>query len=79
MWRHGRWRQLIGTRTPEQARLFADGSGQLTVPLRLNGERARQFGDVYMALTLWRGTGLRVAHLVVPMQKETSKPLWPKK
>jgi transposase len=52
-------RQLIGT--PEQARLFDDGHGQLTVPVRLKGirtERARQFGDVYLALALWRGTGL---------------------
>src|SRR3974390_2899820 len=52
-------RKLIGT--PEQARLFDDGSGQLTVPVRLKGiriERARQFGDVYMALALWGGTGL---------------------
>ena len=51
-------RKLIGT--PEQARLFDDGSGQLTVPVRLKDiriERARQFGDVYMALALWRGTG----------------------
>lgn len=52
-------RHLIGE--PEQARLFDDGSGQLTVPVRLKGiriERSRQFGDVYLALALWRGTGL---------------------
>jgi hypothetical protein len=51
--------RLIGT--PEQAQLFDDGRGQLTVPVRLKGiriERARQFGDVYLALALWRGTGL---------------------
>ena len=52
-------RQLIGT--PEQAQLFKDGSEALTVPVRLKGiriERSRQFGDVYLALALWRGTGL---------------------
>src|SRR5579864_1772628 len=52
-------RQLIGT--PEQAQLFKDGSEDLTVPVRLKGiriERSRQFGDVYLALALWRGTGL---------------------
>jgi transposase len=52
-------RRLIGA--PEQAPLFDDGSGHLTVPVRLKGiriERSRQFGDVYLALALWRGTGL---------------------
>src|ERR1700739_662878 len=52
-------RQLIGA--PEQAQLFKDGSDDLTVPVRLKGiriERSRQFGDVYLALALWRGTGL---------------------
>src|SRR5258708_38736680 len=52
-------RRLIGA--PEQAQLFRDGSEDLTVPVRLKGlriERSRQFGDVYMALALWRGTGL---------------------
>src|SRR5882724_5980475 len=52
-------RRLIGT--PEQARLFNDGSEHLTAPVRLKGlriERSRQFGDVYLALALWRGTGL---------------------
>ena len=52
-------RQLIGT--AEQAQLFKDGSEDLTVPVRLKGiriERSRQFGDVYLALALWRGTGL---------------------
>jgi hypothetical protein len=46
---------------PEQAALFDDGSAQSTVPVRLKGiriERSRQFGDVYLALALWRGTGL---------------------
>ena len=52
-------RSLIGE--PEQAGLFDDGSAQLTVPVRLKGiriERSRQFGDVYLGLALWRGTGL---------------------
>ena len=48
-------------RAPEQGRMFDDGSGDLSVPVRLKGirvERPRQFGDVYLALALWRGTGL---------------------
>src|SRR6201981_1229844 len=52
-------RQLIGV--PEQAQFFRDGSEDLTVPVRLKGlriERSRQFGDVYLALALWLGTGL---------------------
>jgi len=52
-------RHLIGE--PEQATLFNDGSAHLTVPVRLKElrvERGRQFGDVYLALALWRGTGL---------------------
>src|SRR6202165_1677154 len=50
---------LIGA--PERAQLFNDGSEHLTVPVRLKGiaiERSRRFGDVYLALALWRGTGL---------------------
>src|SRR5262245_15053648 len=52
-------RHLIGT--PEQAQLFDDGCRDVTVPVRLKGirlERSRQFGEVYLALALWRGTGL---------------------
>ncbi len=52
-------RHLIGE--PEQAGLFDDGQQHLTVPVRLKGvriERSRQFGDVYLALALWRGAGL---------------------
>jgi transposase len=52
-------RHLIGA--PERAQLFADGSERVTVPVRLKGirvERSRQFGDVYLALALWRGMGL---------------------
>src|SRR5215468_8984865 len=51
-------RHLIGK--PEEAGLFDDGKQHLTVPVRLKGlrlERARRFGDVYLALALWRGTG----------------------
>src|ERR1700682_5391951 len=52
-------RRLIGA--PEQTALFDGGSEHLTVPVRLKGiriERSRQFRDVYLALALWRGTGL---------------------
>jgi transposase len=52
-------RRLIGA--PEQTALFDDGSEHLTVPVRLKGiriEHSRQFGDVYLALALWRGIGL---------------------
>jgi len=52
-------RRLIGA--PEQGQLFDDGRAHETVPVRLKGirvERSRQFGDVYLALALWRGLGL---------------------
>ena len=52
--------RLIGA--PEQAPLFDDGRDHLTVPVRLKGiriERPRRFGDVYLALTLWRAMGLQ--------------------
>jgi len=52
-------RVLIGA--PEQAALFDDGTQQQSVSVRLKGvriERSRQFGDVYLALALWRGVGL---------------------
>jgi transposase len=65
-------RHLIGE--PEQAQLFDDGSEQITVPVRLKGirvERARQFGDVYLALALWRGTGLsELCEQLLPAGKE---------
>jgi transposase len=65
-------RRLIGT--PDQAQLFSDGSEQLTVPVRLKGvrvERSRQFGDVYLALALWRGTGLEdLCERLLPIGKE---------
>jgi transposase len=65
-------RRLIGA--PERAQLFADGSENLTVPVRLKGirvERSRQFGDVYLALALWRGTGLEeLCERLLPLGKE---------
>jgi transposase len=65
-------RHLIGE--PEQAQLFDDGSAHLTVPVRLKGirvERSRQFGDVYLALALWRGTGLaELCEQLLPSGKE---------
>ncbi len=65
-------RRLIGV--PEQAPLFDDGSQHLTVPVRLKGirvERSRQFGDVYLALALWRGTGLEeLCERLLPVGKE---------
>ncbi len=65
-------RHLIGT--PERAGLFDDGQQQMTVPVRLKGvrvERSRQFGDVYLALALWRGTGLaELCEKLLPCGKE---------
>jgi transposase len=65
-------RQLIGA--PEQAQLFEDGSEHMTVPVRLKGiriERSRRFGDVYLALALWRGTGLEeLCERLLPAGKE---------
>ena len=65
-------RSLIGA--PEQAELFDDGSAALTVPVRLKGiriERSRQFGDVYLGLALWRGTGLsQLCEQLLPSGKE---------
>ena len=65
-------RRIVGA--PEQAALFDDGSEHLTVPVRLKGvriERSRQFGDVYLALALWRGTGLEaLSEQLLPIGKE---------
>src|SRR5260221_6546590 len=65
-------RRLIGA--PEQTQLFDDGSEHMTVPVRLKGiriERTRQFGDVYLALALWRGTGLAaLCERLLPVGKE---------
>ncbi len=65
-------RTLIGA--PEQAALFDDGSSHLTMPVRLKGvrvERSRRFGDVYLALALWRGTGLaQLCEQLLPVGKE---------
>jgi hypothetical protein len=64
--------RLIGT--PEQAALFADGADHLTVPVRLKEiriERPRRFGDVYLALALWRGVGLeQLCEQLLPVGKE---------
>jgi transposase len=65
-------RRLIGA--PEQAQLFDDSSEHVTVPVRLKGiriERSRRFGDVYLALALWRGTGLEeLCERLLPAGKE---------
>ncbi|EQD37319.1 transposase IS4 family protein, partial [mine drainage metagenome] len=65
-------RGLIGA--PEQAELFDDGTQHQSVPVRLKGvriERSRQFGDVYLALALWRGVGLEeFCHHVLSSGKE---------
>src|ERR1700757_3124597 len=65
-------RHLIGS--PEQGQLFEDGHADVTVPVRLKGirvERPRQFGDVYLALALWRGTGLEeLCESLVAVAKE---------
>jgi transposase len=64
-------RRLVGA--PEQAGLF-DDKQHMTVPVRLKGvrvERSRQFGDVYLALALWRGTGLaELCEKLLPSGKE---------
>src|SRR4030088_704623 len=64
--------QIVGT--PDQGQLFYDGTANLTVPVRLKGihiERSRQFGDVYLALALWRGTGLEaLCERLLPVGKE---------
>jgi transposase len=64
--------QVVGA--PEQTALFADGSEHLTVSVRLKGiriERSRQFGDVYLALALWRGLGLEeLCNQLLPVGQE---------
>src|SRR6202166_2001388 len=65
-------RRLIGA--PEGAQLFDDRSEHVTVPVRLKGlrvERSRQFGDVYLALALWRGLGLEeLCERLLPLGQE---------
>src|SRR5271166_5265082 len=65
-------RRLIGA--PEGAPLFDDGNQHLTTPVRLKGvrvERSRRFGDVYVALALWRGLGLEeLCRVLLPMGQE---------
>jgi transposase len=68
-------RHLVGT--PEGAQLFDDGCRDVAVPVRLKGirvERSRQFGDVYLALALWRGIGLEdlCERLLPPGQERIS-------
>src|SRR6202042_935355 len=65
-------RRLIGA--AEQTALFDDGSGDLTAAVRLKGvriERSRRFGDVDLALALWRGVGLEeVCRRLLPTGQE---------
>jgi transposase len=65
-------RQLIGV--PEQASLFDDGSRDVSAPVRLKDiriERSRRFGDVYLALALWRGMGLEgLCGRLLPVSRE---------
>jgi Transposase DDE domain len=68
-------RRLIGA--PEDAQLFDDGNRDVVMPVRLKGirvERSRQFGDVYLALALWRGIGLEdmCGRLLPPGQERIS-------
>jgi hypothetical protein len=66
-------RHLVGA--PEESQLFDDGCRDVAVPVRLKGirvERSRQFGDVHLALSLWRGTGLEdLCERLLPMGKES--------
>ena len=65
-------RRLIGA--PDEAPLFNDGSEYLTASVRLKGvrvERSRRFGDVYVALALWRGLRLEeLCRRLLPMGQE---------
>src|SRR5438876_6494734 len=52
-------RGLLGE--PEHGDLFDDGTGDQTISVRLKGvrvENGRHFGDVYLALALWRACRL---------------------
>ena len=67
-------RRLIGA--PEQSALFDDENDQIpaTMPVHLKSiriEHSRQFGDVYLALSLWRGLGLEeLCERLLPSGKE---------
>jgi hypothetical protein len=65
-------RSLIGQ--PEQAQLFDDGTGDQTLGVRLRGvrvENTRHFGNVYLALALWRALRLdEFAAAQLPAGKE---------
>jgi transposase len=67
-------RALIGA--PEQSPLFDDDRDYESVPMvRLKAvriERSRQFGDVYLALALWRGLGLEeLCERLLPAGRES--------
>jgi len=50
---------IVGS--PEQADLFRDNYKDMVVPVKLKGvrvERSRRFGDVYLAMALWRALKL---------------------
>ena len=65
-------RALIGE--PEQADLFDDGTHSQTIAVQLKGvrvENGRQFGNVYLALALWRACRLdEFAAAHIPAGKE---------
>lgn len=65
-------RALIGE--PEQADLFDDGTREQTIGVRLKGvrvENGRAFGNVYLALALWRACRLdEFAGACIPSGKE---------
>lgn len=65
-------RSLIGQ--PEQADLFDDATGDQSVGVRLKGvrvENTRHFGNVYLALALWRACRLdEFAQAQLPSGKE---------
>ena len=64
--------RLIGV--PEEAPLFNNGGQHLSAPVRLKRvriEHSRQFGDVYLALALWRRVGLEeLCRRLLPMAHE---------
>ena len=64
-------RSLIGQ--PEQADLVDDGTGDRTIGVRLKGvrvENTRQFGNVYLALALWRACRLDEFRLAQAAQRQ---------
>jgi hypothetical protein len=65
---------FVSTPYSQVIALDAATSQHLTVPVRLKGiriERSREFGDVYLALALWRVTGLaQLCEELLPAGKE---------